>query len=118
MGVRRQKEKTMGLFDDVKLNHDMFGEDKGTSGQTKDFPDPYLEKYEITEAGRLVKPDFKYEDKSDPNAPKGSIASIRGMLTPVYSGTFTDMYWHGYLDVGDWRCKFTDGQLVSAEKIT
>lgn len=112
----------MGLFDYVRLNHPLFGEDRGHCGQTKEFPNPYMETYEITEAGRLIHEDVKYEDHSDPNAESGSLESIRGLMTPVKTGTNTDQEWHGWLWVlgkGDyhWKCKFTDGQLVSAEKV-
>ena len=112
----------MGLFDYVKLNHPMFGDDRGHEGQTKEFSDPFMEHYEINEAGRLLHPEVEYEDRSDSNAKPGSFESLAGCMTPVPTGEITDMNWHGYIWVwgkGDyeWKCKFTDGQLVSAEKV-
>lgn len=112
----------MGLFDEIKLDHPMFGEDRGHIGQSKDFDDPFMEDYEITPEGRLLHIDVTYEDRSDPNAKPGSWESLSGSMTPVPTGTKTDQNWHGYIWVwgnGDyeWRCKFTDGVLVEAVKV-
>lgn len=108
------------MFDYVKLNHPMFGEDRGHEGQTKEFDLPYMESYEINEAGRLLKTEVRYEDQSDPT--KEGLERFVGLTTPVPTGEITDMNWHGWFWVwgsGDfrWRCKFTDGQLVSVEKV-
>lgn len=111
----------MGLFDYVKLNHPMFGDDCGHEGKTKEFLDPYMEHYEINETGRLLYEETRIEDHGDKSAPEGSIARLSGCMTQVPTGEHADMNWHGYLWVwgkGDymWKCKFTDGQLVAAEK--
>ena len=47
----------MGLFDDVKCNMKLPGDipTEIRRFQTKDFPCPYMDKYEITADGRLLK---------------------------------------------------------------
>lgn len=110
----------MGMFDYVELDNPMFGEDRGHKGQTKEFDNPYMENYEINEAGRLLYTEVKYEDRSDSKAE--GILALAGGATPVPTGEITDMNWHGYLwgwGKGDykWKCKFTDGNLISAEKV-
>lgn len=104
----------MGLFDYIKLEHDLFGEDKGNTEQTKDFECPYMEEYVITEGGRLCFVDYAVEDRSDQTAERGSIRSLAGCMTHVPTGAMTDLNYHGYLNAGQWRCKFTDGNLVEA----
>ena len=44
----------MGLFDDVECRMPLPDGCKHKHFQTKDFPDPYMDKYIITEEGRLV----------------------------------------------------------------
>lgn len=110
----------MGLYDYVKLNHSLFGEDRGHVGQCKCI-DPLMEDYEINESGRLLHIIARHEDQSDPKA-KDAIGRLEGSMTPVPTGEVEDMNWHGYIWVwgnGDykWRCKFTDGVLVGAEKV-
>lgn len=80
----------MSLFDTIILNHALFGSDRSWLGQSKDLSCFGLE-YEITPEGRLIDAKGK------------------------------DLEYHGYLQVygsgnREWRCKFTDGQLVGAEK--
>lgn len=96
----------MGMFDFVKLDHPMFGEDRGHRGQTKDFDCPSLETYGIDKDGRLHSPSERFD--LDEGAP--------------IPATPEPMDYHGYLWVwgkGDykWKCKFTDGLLVAAEKV-
>jgi hypothetical protein len=85
----------MGLFDDVRCAVPLPDGFTGRDFQTKDFEDPYMDKYVITSEGRLVRRDG---DKT------------------------TDLNFHGYLNFYDWskedgrhgyNAKFTDGQLVS-----
>lgn len=104
----------MGVFDYVRANNAKFGDLKGEQFQTKDFDDPWMEQYTINEEGRLIHDVVRYEDRSDPNAPKGSFAALRGCMHPVKIGE-EDMNWHGYLEIGDLQCKFTDGTLVDIE---
>ena len=116
----------MGLFDTIRFNHPLFGQDRGTEGQTKDLENG-LDYYEITPEGRLVRDDYTIEDRSDPSKP--GIEGLIGCMTRIPSGK-TDINYHGYLSAialglngtadqpyaYDWKCKFTDGNLVSAEK--
>lgn len=139
----------MGLFDRVVVECPL--PDAGASvvreWQTKDFPDPYMENYKITSDGRLMSEQYRVEDHSDPNAPKGSIESIMGCATPVHEA-WHDMNFHGILNFyGDantgellaiglephnfgkdlnhpeevewfeYNAKFTDGQLVGIERV-
>lgn len=95
----------MGLFDYVRCDAPL-PDGKPTPPdlfQTKDFDFPYMERYVITEAGRLVKLKVTY-------------GGPEWMSTPEDK----DLNWHGYLnfyggEVNEWRefnAKFTDGQLV------
>lgn len=85
----------MGLFDDVRCDVPLPDGFEGRSFQTKDFEDPYMDKYVITNAGRLVRLD---------------------------GDQITDLSFHGHLHFYSWsketgwhayNAKFTDGQLVS-----
>lgn len=112
----------MGMYDEVKLNHPMFGEDMGHIGQSKDTPNQFLDDYEITPAGRLVLcEDYVLEDHSDPT--REGLAALVGCMDRVPTGKGPiDTDYHGYLWVWGkgnyrWQCKFTDGYLVSAEKV-
>lgn len=108
----------MGMFDEVRCNHEMFGADRGTVLQTKDTDWPAMEMYEITPEGRFVYLEYNTEDRGDKSAPRGSLDRVAGCMTPVYTGTATDQNFHGYLHLGSGRvrAKFTDGQLVAVER--
>ena len=58
----------MGMFDEVLCNHELFGEHKGETHQTKDLHwfGGLLEKYEITPSGRLESLEYTSEDRSAP----------------------------------------------------
>jgi len=106
----------MGLYDEVILNHDMFGVHKGEKHQTKSL-DPTgssLEQYEITPSGRLAFLEYVIEDHSNPNAQ--GIERCSGMLAHVYTGGRRDTNYHGWLEFTAFgRAKFTDGTLVVFE---
>jgi hypothetical protein len=140
----------MGMYDRVIVECPLpdAGADIVKEWQTKDFEAPYLENYKITEGGRLLHERIHYEDRSDPNAPKGSLKRIIGCMTSVHDG-WEDMNYHGTLNFyGDahtgellaismrpetfgqdlnhpgekpewfeYNAKFTDGALVSIERI-
>ena len=115
----------MGMYDHVRLNNVIFGDDQGHIGQTKDLQEwPTMDDYEINPEGRLIHIEVNYEDQSDPNAKPGSLESFLGCMTPVPTGEITDLNFHGFVWVWgkgaahQWCCKFTDGNLVSIEKIT
>jgi hypothetical protein len=100
----------MGMFDDVVCEMPLPDNKPGNRFQTKDFDEPYLEKYTITTDGRLLRDDPWWK------RPKGKRSA------PV------DMNFHGVLNFYDfnfetkeWRefnAKFTDGKLVSIEVVT
>ena len=55
---------TMGMFDEVLCNHELFGKHKGEVCQTKSlqpFIGGALENYEITPAGRLEFLEYRIE---------------------------------------------------------
>lgn len=106
----------MGMFDYVKCNYPLpRPEDVGVEFQTKTFEDPFMQHYEISTDGRLLLQIVNYEDRSDKTAEPGSFASLRGCMTPVPTGEMRDMDWHGYVEFGDYRAKFTDGKLLEVK---
>lgn len=108
----------MGMFDYVRCDYPLPSqEDVGQEFQTKDFDAPFLRHYVITADGRLIRPVVNYEDHSDPTAPAGSFASLRGLMTPVPTGEVEDLNWHGYVEFGCYRAKFTDGKVVEIVEV-
>lgn len=93
----------MGMFDDVICRYPLPDGKPAVPFQTKTFEEPYLEKYTITENGRLTK-----REPWVGNLPADKYREI-------------DTNYHGILnfyggDADEWRefdAKFTDGQLVS-----
>lgn len=96
----------MGLFDEVSVqarNKMPDGAPTDVLYQTKDFEEPYMERYTITADGRLIRePRWWRKDQPDEVA--------------------EDMNWHGYLSLLSYNsqtkktvdlvAKFTDGNLV------
>jgi hypothetical protein len=108
--------KLMGMFDEVLRNHELFGEHKGETHQTKDLHwlGGLLEKYEITPSGRLEFLEYTIEDRSDPTL-KG-IARLGGSMTMVFTGGRRDLDYHGWLYLSCFgRAKFTDGTMIAFE---
>jgi hypothetical protein len=74
----------MGVYDSIICKYPL--EIEGANDlvyQTKSMDWPQLELYEIREDGTLWHEDYDVEDRSDPNATKGSFESVRGMKTHV-----------------------------------
>jgi len=106
----------MGMFDEVLCNHELFGEHKGETHQTKDLHwlGGLLEKYEIAPSGRLEFQEYTTEDRSDP-ALEG-IARWGGSMTMVLTGGRRDLNYHGWLYLSCFgRAKFTDGTIIAFE---
>lgn len=106
----------MGMFDEVKCDHEIFGVHKGETHQTKDLHDcgGLLDLYEITSSGRLEFLVYKVEDHSDPNAQ--GIARWAGSMATVYTGGRRDLNYHGWLYLSCFgRAKFTEGTMVAFE---
>lgn len=139
----------MGLFDIVIVEYPLPDSGAGTvkQWQTKDFDPPYMKQYKITTAGRLLRERIHYEDRSDQKAPKDSLESLRGCMTPIHEA-LEDLNYHGILnfygsahsgelvrislqpatfgqdlnhaDEVEWfeyNAKFTDGELVGIEQV-
>lgn len=110
----------MGLFDYVNCEYPIEGvaPDKLLGCQTKDFDDPWMLRYRVTQEGRLEKEIVTYEDRSDPNAKPRSLASLKGCMTPVHVG-WEEINHHGWLnfynDHFDVEMKFTDGRVVEVK---
>ena len=106
----------MGMFDEVQCNHELFGEHKGETHQTKKLHwlGGLLEKYEITPSGRLEFLEYTTEDRSDPTL-KG-IARWGGSMTVVFTGGRRDLNYHGWLYLSCFgSAKFTDGTMIAFE---
>jgi hypothetical protein len=114
---------------------------------TKDFLDPFMENYKITPDGRLLHELMHLEDRSDPQYPIGSIERLAGSATRIHDGWrdvqfHGILHFHGDKYSGETRlisfapetlgqdllhpepaewfeynAKFTDGQLVSIERV-
>lgn len=109
----------MGLYDDVWLADEISLPDgyEGRAFQTKDFDDPYLDKYRITADGRLERLDFDLE-------PTGEKVNYGGVEFPEerrINERWTPLDWHGWLNFytftaernwHEYNAKFTDGKLV------
>jgi hypothetical protein len=103
----------LGMFDQVLCNHDLFGEHKGETHQTKDLGS-FLDDYEITPAGRLEFLEYRIEDRSDPNA-KGVLRLV-GSLTRIFTGKRRDVNYDGWLHLSVFgRARFVDGTIVAFE---
>jgi hypothetical protein len=102
--------------------------------QTKDTPAQFMERYTITEEGRLVHHAVDYEDTPQaerpfPDAPDGSWRALAGRIRPVPIGD-VDVPYHGSLRfyTGDsfgqldhwWReyvALFDHGKLLKLERV-
>ena len=118
----------MGMFDEITSQIELPIVGKGVYLQTKDF-DNALDKYIITEEGRLLKENAHYEvvpeeerpnyGKPEWNMPLGRLA---GSIKKVSHG-WIDTNFHGILHAYcsreegfiNYRFKFTDGYLESIE---
>lgn len=106
----------MGMFDEVRCNHELFGVHKGETHQTKDLHcmGGALEQYEITASGQLEFLEYRVEDRSDPT--REGLERFNGMMTIVFTGGRRDLNYHGWLYLSCFgRAKFTDGMLVAFE---
>jgi hypothetical protein len=115
--------------------------------QTKTFPDPWLENYKISSDGRLLRQRFRIEDRSNPKYEIGSFERLEGSMTRIHEGwddtnfhgilnfygdansgeiheisfrpdTFgQDLLHPTPVEWFEYNAKFTDGQLVSIERV-
>lgn len=103
----------MGMFDDVICEVPLPDGWKHTAFQTKDFDEPYLNKYIIRADGRLVLK--RPWERSEPEATTYEDMNFHGTFKFYsYEGDPNDETplmerWHEY------TAKFTDGNLVSIE---
>lgn len=96
--------------------------------QTKDFDAPFMDTYRITAEGRLMEEVYHIEDRSDKNAPEGSVMRLLGIMTKVHEG-WRDANFHGVLNFygstshdwkGEWieyNATFTHGALEKIERV-
>ena len=96
----------MGLFDDVECRMPLPDGCKHKHFQTKDFPDPYMDKYIITEEGRLVERPWIKGKRTEATVD----LDFHGMLNFYHYDTDTK-------EVFRYQAKFTDGQLVEIKII-
>jgi len=109
-------EVSMGMFDEVRCNHELFGVHKGETYETKDIHclGGLFEQYEITPSGHLELLEYTVENRSNPTL-KG-LERLRATTTMVFTGGRRDLNYHGWLELsGFGRAKFTDGALVAFE---
>lgn len=120
----------MGLFDYVRCDYPL-PDGKPTPRelfQTKDFPEPYMERYTITGEGRLIAHRVRYEEvplSERPYPNETGFLKWAGSIKAVPIGD-EDLKFHGFLyfygfeDGGDFRefnAKFTDGKLVEITQV-
>ena len=121
----------MGMFDYVLPECPL--PDEGAklihNWRTKDFDAPFMDEYRITAEGRLLEEIYDIEDRSDPTAESGTLASLRGMMTRIHV-RWQDMNHHGVLNFyghttdwqpgGEWieyNATFTHGALEKIERV-
>lgn len=106
----------MGMFDYIHCKKPLPDGWVPDELQTKDFDEPYLERYTIDDDGRLYKEAVRYDtgqgnERTDTNWHGylrfyGSEGDVNTMHEPG-----SDYRWHEYL------AKFTDGNLVEIEQV-
>jgi hypothetical protein len=91
----------MGMYDYVRCHKELPWPEAAAfefEWQTKSTPHPQLHNWEIRADGTLWHEEVDYEDRSDKNAPKGSFASILGMMTPV-NPRWVQVPWDGEFEI-------------------
>lgn len=98
----------MGMFDEVICEVPLPDGWKHPVFQTKDFEDPYLDKYVIRADGRLIrkKPWYQCEISEDTDMNYHGLLRFYSYEGDPNHDTPIDDRWHEY------EAKFTDGQLV------
>lgn len=119
----------MGMFDNVFPECVLpdAGAARVREWQTKSFDEPFLRKYRITADGKLLREVVRYEDRSDPTAEPGSLASFAGCMTPVherweplaFTGTvnFYGTPEYGMREWIEYDAAFVDGVLTQITRI-
>ena len=120
----------MGLFDYVYVEYRPLPGTSpewltlGSEFQTKDFDDPFMNHYIISEDGRLLFQDYTYG--TDESHPLGISGKLNELVELGYHGmlTFYGSNWAGFgygrtytpngedLEQVEYKAKFTDGRLV------
>lgn len=116
----------MGLFDYVRCKYRYEGIDPEKEYQTKSTDFPYMEKYTITDSGRLIYHEREYFEvplEARPNYGQYPNDSIMLTCGAVGSRPLRDveLKWHGAFEFGDekrtWSALFDDGQLLSIKEV-
>jgi hypothetical protein len=97
----------MGMFDEVICELPLPDGWKHPVFQTKDFEDPYLDKYVIRADGRLIrkKPWYECEIKADTDMNYHGLLRFYSYEGDPNDDTPIEYRWHEY------EAKFTDGAL-------
>lgn len=95
----------MGAFDEIAYNGKVY--------QTKSFPCPWQERYEVR-GDQLWHEEYDTEDRSNPNA-KG-IARIFGMCTPINQRWVKLSFTGTVYSWGEIALTFEEGKLVKVQQ--
>lgn len=104
----------MGMFDEVICEVDLPDGWKHPVFQTKDFEDPYLNKYVIRADGRLIrkKPWYQCEISADTDTNYHGLLRFYSYEGDPNQETPIEDRWHEY------EAKFTDGALQEIRLVT
>lgn len=103
----------MGMFDEIVCNYPIPGEKLGAVYQTKDLVCA-MEEYEITAEGRLIHRQCGWEAIPENERDEEQWAVFRKVPGSL---RLIDQNYHGYIEMGDFRVKFTDGVVVKIERM-
>jgi hypothetical protein len=103
----------MGMFDEVICELPLPDGWEHPVFQTKDFDEPYLDKYVIRADGRLIrkKPWYESDIKNDTDTNCHGLLRFYSYEGDANDATPIGDRWHEY------EAKFTDGNLVKIEKV-
>lgn len=112
----------MGLFDYVHVLWPMPAGYQDRAYQTKDFPKPFMESYQITQDGRLLHEDVEYytvPEEQRPGYQRYLATGKKGYLIEGFLGErnrhWIDTMYHGnvvFYDIDVWfTARFNNGQL-------
>ena len=116
----------MGLFDYIRCKYRHEGIDPEAEYQTKDTPAQYMERYTITEDGRLIHHAVEYYEvplEQRPyygKYPDDHVMLLCGSLGHRPTGD-VELRWRGTIEFGDlkhsWSALFDDGRLLSIKEV-
>ena len=124
---RQRRRRVMGMYDHVRCNRPLpdGSSPVGREFQTKDTDSQLLDDYTIREDGALIHHTTRIEDTPKdklpyPDAPKGSLLSICGIITRAPTGDVVVPF-HGrlrfYDEGGEYEALYDRGRLIRIDAV-